>query len=308
MATSVKVKILPAVKTAYAGGFRHFGAYAKISWPYVAIILLFSSFYGIDFSIPFLDDLLRSLSSFVRKFLRYLLEAIFVVGFYRFLLLKDTEHLRAIAIKRGIEKTKNLLAIPVYFRFGVREVFASSIGLAYIGLKILNSKLLIYIFYTQEGTAQPTLDHPTLYAIVSYSTSLVFFPLLAAALIFLWPYVATAGKVDFRGAVSVIKAMRGNIIRVLIVSFLIYQPAYFHEELLNLWPWVHFYVLEKTSYSGLLLWFVTSGPLWFFSSLSMLLKYCCLAAEMYFVHSIYREIVLKEAVGTNAGNGVTSAY
>ena len=307
MTASFRTKILPAVKTAYVGGFANFGTYAKISWPYVVMIFLLYGFERYYWLIPFFDEYWPRLPSVVYIFLRHFLEAIFIVGFYRFLLLNDTEHLKIIAIKQGIEKTTNLIAIPVYFRVGVREMLTLFIALAYIGLKFLASQSLNYFFFTEGGVAQPTLNHPALYSFVLNVTRYVFFPLFAAVLIFLWPYVATAESLNFGHALRTIKAIRGNIIRVAIISFLIYQPAYFYEEFLIIWSWFHFFILEQTSYSEFWLWLTSSDSLRIFGSLSMLLKYCCLAAEIYFVQSIYRKIVLKEAVGAEAENGVTLA-
>lgn len=315
MPSSVRIKIIPSVKTAYVGGFKNFGAYAKISWPYIAIILLSfiiynSLFYG--FSISFLDKIYPGSGSsylvwnFVGRFLRHLLEAIFIVGFYRFLILKDTEHLRTIAIKRGITKTNTMLSISFYFRFGTREILAPFIGFSYVSLKYLTGQLLSPVFYSGATGNQIIFEHPYLYLVIQYCVWVVAFPLLAGLCVFLLPYVATAEKLGFAGALRVIKAIKGNVIRVVIIYFLIFLPAYLNVGFSNF----GFFDLRTILYSAIQ-FYSLSGAHWLlvlFDTFSILLWYCCLAAELYFVHLIYRKFVLNETIGPETENNASPAH
>ncbi len=185
-------------------------------------------------SISFLDEIYSGSSDLVRRFLQYLLKAIFIVGFYRFLILKDAEHLRTIAIKRAIVNAKTLLTILFYFRFGVREILVPFIGFTYICLQLLYANLLAPIFFSYYSDAHSNqffTEHPLLGTYLNTSIRLILFPLLSALFILLAPYVATAEKLNLASALRVIKAIRGNVVRVAVISFLIYLPIYLPDVL-----------------------------------------------------------------------------
>ena len=140
------------------------------------------------------------------------------------MVLKDAEHLKTIAIKRAIVNAKTLLTIPFYFRFSVREILVPFIGFTYICMQLLYANLLSPIFFSYYSDAhrnQFFTEHPLLGTNLNTSIRLIYFPLLSALFILLAPYVATVEKLNLASALRVIKAIRGNVVRVAVISFLI---------------------------------------------------------------------------------------
>ena len=302
--SKIKVKIWPMVKESYAQVNRTRAIWSPVVWLPLALIFVWYSIFWFfpEFRLFISTDLLNAGGG--ADFFDYwfvfetFMTSVFMVALYRFFILDEKPDIKYIEYKKGIPELKTVFKLPYYFRFGrwefVFALFSSLLGVFFL---LLQDVFRLYWLNNLaadglSGWIQADLTHSAfLYTGIVYF--LQFLELLVyTVLVLVFPFLALHDSYAFKNISEMVKAVKGNIFRILIIVSLIYLPYDGFNSAINL---VYVYAFkmgllsDSSPFREDILFHV--GWIRYYASLGV--YYVCVLADIIFLSIIYKRLVLE---------------
>ena len=294
--SKIKIRIWPAFRESYAQLFKTSTFWGPVVWlPLALIFVWYSTFWFFpEFRLFISMDVLNARGG--ADFFEYLwfifeifITSIFMVALYRFFILGEKPDIKYIEYKKGIPELKTVFKLPYYFRFGrwefVFALFSSLLGVFFLlaedGFRIYWLNVLVSDFGHSEF----------LYTGVVYFIRFLEF-LVYTVLVLVFPFLALHDSYAFKNISEMVKAVKGNIFRILIIVSLIYLPYDGFNSAINL---VYVYAFkmgllsDSSPFREDILFHV--GWIRYYASLGV--YYVCVLADIIFLSIIYKRLVLE---------------
>jgi len=316
-----KIPIVPAVTLSFKDTVLNLGKFLALAWFPIVLFMLFDAFiYPYLFNeitywqsaLPY-GSYVPPFGKFIYNFVEFFLSVIFITAMYRFLLLDEepkvkwlytkvklqiespTPKIKWLSMKIRLQMDKTKLKIPFYFRFGKRELIYFIISF-YIFFVFMIIEDMLELFYMQNAFERGIryIEEDKYYSLYMGVLSLVkgLFYLVYAKIIFMWPYLVCGhlfpeGSSTKEDIALLLKATKGNVLRILIIGLVIYGPyrllshSGFYLEQFGIGDSQNKYSLYYAIEDQILL----------------LMYYFCLMVDVVFTSSIYKNnLYLQEAL------------
>ncbi len=232
-----------------------------------------------------------SLGPYVFNILIAILFSIPSVALLRFVLLGEKPVMRNFTVKRGgVDEDKVMLSIPYYFSFGKREraYAALTLGVAITFLLLNDLAQIVRVMQLANDHAREISPHDPLVYIrifLGFSERLVF-----AAAIIAWPLIAISDRWAALSAANILKPVRGNIIRILVIGYLIFLP---YEIIMHMAPAVEwlFLLAGEDAYRASYGFFIFQWHV--FVTIGSIVWYMCSFVDLFFTTNVYKNLSQK---------------
>jgi hypothetical protein len=241
---NIKANIIAAAREAWAARLE----IVKISWFPMLLVLLYRKgeqyfheyikhrdpkFFSVDY---FTFHIHFDYYNFLFNVVETVLYSIFFIAILRYLLLGEAAVFKTYNVKKGgLYEDKIIFRLPIYFKFGRRELLYAIILLVLsFPFRFVWDFLLycighvIAVNYAHGFHHNPGLS--LLYWFLKYwvkdFSSGVYFGLFTM----FGPYIAVKNRFSSQDFLQLVKAMLGNILRIGVISFFIYLPHHLMKD------------------------------------------------------------------------------
>ncbi len=292
---NVRIQIWPAVLEAYLQTFEKFKSFLPVIWLSLVLILIWDGVFWFYPNIvtSFAEaGYASSFKNFAHDFIFILVEvliaSIVFVALLRWLIIDEIPKTSEVSYQKGIPNLKTVFRLPYYFYFGPKEfLYASFVGLVTFLVMILENsvQMSFYHFGLELGAVYSNMQ--LYFYILAFRFVQLLELLLYAVFILVFAHIAVKGRVDIYQCV---KNIKGNVLRVLIIGFLIFVPYYIINNILIIFsPFNPEWLNGWISNNARVYEFLTNAH--HFSA--VLAYYFCAIVDIVFISLIYRKLMVE---------------